>query len=168
MAERLDVTELLVQDHRLIDRLLEQLDIEEDPAKLTDLLARIGGELSSHEAAEQQVVFPALRAALPTAEQEALQRLGEHEEVNELIAEMRALTASTAGFGKRACALILDLRAHFAAEEESLFPRLRAVLGPEGLAELAGPVLSAERSAPAFPQPDRPDHVHLGRPVARP
>lgn len=169
MPEPLDVIELLMRDHRLLDRLLDQLDAEEDRAKLAELLELIGRELSAHEAAEQEVIFPAFRKAMPSAELGTRQRLGEHEEINEVIAEMRALTPTNPGFAKRASALILDVRAHFETEEESFFPNLRAMLGPEQLVALVQPVMAAKRSAPPFPAPDRVDHVHLrlGSPSSR-
>ena len=64
MTDQIDAIELLLQDHRLIDGLAEQLDATDDPAEIRHLYLRIVEELAAHEAAEQEVVFPAFRAAL--------------------------------------------------------------------------------------------------------
>ena len=47
MANRIDVTDLLLRDHRLIDGLAEQLDAADDPAEIRRLYVRIGEELTA-------------------------------------------------------------------------------------------------------------------------
>src|SRR5579859_6640242 len=155
MTEPLDVVELLIRDHRVMGELLRQLDEEERPDKLRLIYLRLVELMSGHEAAEQQVVFPALRSALPASGPATANRLAEHEEVNELMAEMRGLTPQGPGFEKRASALMLQLQNHFAHEEESVFPQLQAVLPREQLVELGRRVEAVKRRAPAFPEPDR-------------
>jgi hemerythrin superfamily protein len=124
------VIELLLRDHRLLTQLLDRLDTEDRPAEMHALFLRIAGELAAHEAAEEDVVFPAALAAIPVDQPEVRDLMAGHEEVNSLLAEMLQLDPASFGFLKRASALVLDLRAHFAAEEEVLFPLLRSVLGP--------------------------------------
>ena len=72
MTDQIDAIELLLQDHRLIDGLAEQLDAADDPAEIRRLFLRIVEELAAHEAAEQEVVFPAFRATLETADDDTL------------------------------------------------------------------------------------------------
>jgi iron-sulfur cluster repair protein YtfE (RIC family) len=115
------------------------------------LFARLAENLAAHEAAENDVVFPAARAAVPIGRRDVHELTEEHEEVNSLLAEMLALDPSGAGFAKRASALVLELRAHFAEEEELLFPALRVALEPAVLVGLAAGVRAAKRSAPMFP-----------------
>lgn len=151
MSEPRDVIDLLTQDHRTIGLLAQQLEDTEQPAQLRDLYVQLVEELAAHESAEQLVVFPALRAALPTVESEAHARMGEHEEINDLLAEMQTLAPAGLAFRKRASAVLLDLQRHFAAEEESLFPRLRAALTDDRLVALAAAAADAKANAPAFP-----------------
>lgn len=155
MAEPMDVIDVLTEDHRTIGHLLDLLDAEERPAEARTLFLQIVGEVAAHELAEQRVVYPALRAAAPDADADAAGRLAEHEEVNELLAEMRQLSPAASGFAKRASALILELRAHCAAEEESVFDRLRALFGRGELVAMAERVRAVKRCAPAFPEPER-------------
>jgi hemerythrin superfamily protein len=149
MAPRLDAIDMLLGDHRRMTALLEHLDSEERPAEMQRLCLDIVAEIAAHEAAEDEVVFAAFRAAAPATEQETLDRMAEHQEVNELLAEMVTLAPSGVGFLKRAAALIYELQEHFAAEEEDLFPRLRAVLGRQELLGLADRVIEAKQCAPA-------------------
>ena len=74
MTNQIDAIELLLRDHRLIDGLAEQLDTVDDPAEIRRLYLRIVEELAAHEAAEQEVVFPAFRAALEMADDNTLAR----------------------------------------------------------------------------------------------
>jgi uncharacterized protein len=150
-----DALEMLLDDHRRLRDLLEQLDGEERPVEMSRVFLELVTELAAHEAAEDDVVFPALRAAFPALEPDAGARLDEHREVNELIAEMRDLAPSGFGFCKRASALVYELRAHFAAEEEAIFPHLRAAIDPAGLIALGERIEAAKRKAarPAQPAP---------------
>jgi len=152
MAARLDAIDMLLEDHRRITLLLEHLDWEERPAEMRRLCLDIVAEIAGHEAAEDDVVFPAFRAAVPAAERELIERFDEHREVNDLLAEMAALDPSGVGFLKRASALVYQLREHFAAEEEELFPRLRAVLSRQELLALGECVADARRRAPGVPR----------------
>jgi iron-sulfur cluster repair protein YtfE (RIC family) len=127
---------MLLLDHRRMVDILGLLDLEERPAEMRRLCLDVVAEIAAHEAAENDVLFPAFRVAAPAAERAVLDRLDEHEEVNELLFEMMDLDPSGVGFLKRAAAVIYELQEHFAAEEEDLFPRLRAVLGPQELLAL--------------------------------
>jgi iron-sulfur cluster repair protein YtfE (RIC family) len=158
MTETIDVIELLERDHRMIDDLAEQLDTADDPTEIRRLYMRIVEELSAHEAAEQQVVFPAFRATFEAAGTDTLtHRMGEHEELNEMLAEMRSLAPDCFAFTKRGSALLLEVKAHFQLEEESVFARMRESLSADALAELGTRALAVKKHSPAFPD----DHPHV-------
>jgi hemerythrin superfamily protein len=146
MTDAADVVDLLAADHRAIGELLDELDAAERPDAIRHLYLRITAELSAHEAAEQDVVFPALAGADAEAA-----RLGEHREINELLDAMRTLPPLSHAFTKRGSALVLDVRAHFQHEEEHLFPLLRATCTPDRLVQLATEAQRAKAAAPAFP-----------------
>jgi hypothetical protein len=147
MTNRLNVIELLERDHRMIDQLAEQLDDADDPSEIRRLFLRIVEELSAHEAAEQEVLFPAFRSMVDASSDHTLDhRMGEHEELNELLAEMRTLPPDGFAFVKRGSALLL-----FQIEEETVFERMRAALTADQLAELGGRAVIAKQHCPAFP-----------------
>ncbi len=146
MPNQIDAIELLVRDHRLIDRLAEQLDSTDDPVETRRLFLRIVDEIVAHEAAEQEVVFPAFQAALKMADDKTLAHcMGEHEELNELLAEMRTLAPDSFAFTKRGSALLLEVKSHFLHEEESVFVRIRAALTADELLELGTRALEVKR-----------------------
>ncbi len=158
MTDQIDAIDLLLRDHRLIDGLAEQLGAVDVPAEVRHLYLRIVEELAAHEAAEQEVVFPAFRAALEQAGDTTLaQRMGEHEELNELLAEMRGLAPDSFAFGKRGSALLLEVEGHFQREEESVFALMRTSFSADELAELGSRALAVKQHSPAFPD----DHPHL-------
>jgi hemerythrin superfamily protein len=161
MPNQIDVIDLLLSDHLLIDGLAEQLDASDDPAEIRRLFLRIVEELAAHEAVEQEVVFPAFRAALEAEDDTLAHRMGEHEELNEMLAEMRSLPPDGFGFTKRGSALLLEVKGHFQREEESVFARMRATFSADDLAELGSRALVVKRHSPAFPD-DHP-HVAAGR-----
>ena len=150
MPNEIDVIDLLVRDHRLIDELAEQLDAADDPAEIRRLYMRIVVELAAHEAAEQEIVFPAFQAALEFADDTVTNRLGEHEEMNELLAEMRSLAPDCFGFTKRGSALLLEVKAHFLREEESIFDRMRATFSTDELVGLGFHALDVKQRSHAF------------------
>jgi hemerythrin superfamily protein len=149
MTNQIDVIDLLLRDHRMIDALAEQLDAVDDPAEIRRLYLRIAEELAAHEAAEQQVVFPAFQAALEKADDTVSRRMGEHEEMNELLAEMRLLPSDCFGFAKRGSALLLEVKAHFLREEESVFERMRDTFSADELTELGRRALVVKESSVA-------------------
>jgi len=157
MPDQSDAIELLLLDHRTIEALVERLDSTVDPVETRSLYLQIVEQLAAHEAAEQQVIFPAFRAALQDADLTLAHRMGEHEEMNELLAEMRSLAPDGLPFVKRESALLLEIEEHFRREEESVFNRMRGAFAPDELAELARQVLAAKQHAPAFPD----DHPRM-------
>jgi hemerythrin superfamily protein len=158
MDNVIDVIDLLERDHRTIDALMEELACLDDPAAIRRVFFSIVEELAAHEAAEQEVVFPAFRAKVEAAGESTIaHRMGEHEELNELLAEMRSLAPNGFGFTKRSSALMLDVKAHFLKEEETVFARMRELLSTDDLAELGGRALEAKRHSAAFTD----DHPRL-------
>ena len=158
MNNAIDVIDLLQRDHRMIDGLIEELERTDDPAEIRRIFFSIVEELAAHEAAEQEVVFPAFRAKVEAVGDTTIShRMGEHEELNELLAEMRSLAPNGFGFTKRGSALMLDVKAHFAKEEETVFARMRELLSSDDLIELGQRALEAKRHSPAFTD----DHPRL-------
>jgi hemerythrin superfamily protein len=158
MNNEIDAIELLLRDHRLIDELAEQLDATDDPAEIERLYRRIAGELIAHEAAEHEVVYPAFRAAVEHTEDTLAQRVGEHDEIDALLAEMQCLAPDCFGFTKRGSALLLDVKAHFQREEETVFAQMRAAFSADELVELGRRALAVKQRIAASPE----EAEHLG------
>jgi hypothetical protein len=71
--------------------------------------------------------------------------MSEHEEMNELLAEMRNLAPDDFAFTKRGSAFLLEVEGHFQREEESVFARMRAAFAADELAELGSQALAVKR-----------------------
>ena len=152
MTSRIDAIELLLHDHRSIEELVDQLDATDDPAETRHLFLQIVEQLAAHEAAEHEVVFPAFRASLANSAEEVLdRRIGEHEEMNELLAEMRTLTPDGFSFTKRESAFVLEIKEHFRREEETVFAPMRQTFTADQLAVLGERASAAKQHSPAFP-----------------
>lgn len=149
MYEAVDVIELLIWEHKVLCDILEQLDAEDRPAETEAVFYRLVTALAAHEAAEEDIVFPAFQAALGPDQYEISGLLDEHEEIDLLVTEMRQMSPASFGFLKRASALCVELQEHLAEEEEMLFPLLRSVLDPRQLLELAERVQEAGHRVPA-------------------
>jgi iron-sulfur cluster repair protein YtfE (RIC family) len=157
-----DVIDRLTTDHRALLDLAQKLDAESDTATLSDLFDMLVRKLARHETSESEVLFPILRVVGPLGDVVARRRTDEHEEINELLAEMRSLTPAEPGFEKRAGALYVELESHFATEEEDLFACIRAAVSPAVLRELNYRIDAAETAAPPFPEPGLKEHIHIG------
>jgi hemerythrin superfamily protein len=139
-ADELDVIEMLERDHRRIDGLASRLDTITDADEIRRLYARIVDELVVHESIENEVLFPAFKEMLGSQRDDRLdtleRRLGEHDELNAMLKEMRTLAPDDFAFIKRGSALLLEVEGHFAREEESVFARMRAALSRQDLLAL--------------------------------
>lgn len=142
-----DILEILEQDHRRISDLAERLDSVTDDAEIRDIYRQIVDGLLAHEAIEHELLFPAFRTTLDASEQAAVDaRIGEHEELNSLLAEMQELDAHDFAFVKRGSALLIEIERHFDLEEESVFALMRERLPHEQLVDLGRRALDGDRS----------------------
>ncbi len=154
MTEAIDVIELLRHDHQQFNRLLDHLDRETQPGDLHRLLTELVDKVAPHEAIEEDIVFPALLALSPDEDRQVTSFVDEHAEINELLEGMKGLDPAGPGFERRASALVLQVRQHFTAEEETIFPHLLAGFGAEERAELGrrAVILQADRHLKAEPE----------------
>jgi hemerythrin superfamily protein len=158
MTYRIDAIELLLRDHRSIEELVDQLDATDDPGETRRLFLRVVEQLAAHEEVEQQIVFPAFRASLEIDGDDILDhRMGEHQELNELLAEMRSLAPDGFSFTKRESAFVWEIKEHFRREEETVFARMRKSFSADQLAELALQAIVVKEHSPAFPD----DHPRI-------
>ncbi len=140
------------RDHEELDRLLTRLRAATG-AEQDEVLTVIARLVFPHAFAEEAVLWPAVRAALPDGEALTLRIEQEHQEVNELWA---ALERTPHGDPRRAellDRLVGVLQADVRDEEDLLLPRLQAALDPARRRRrgVAGEVV--RRTAPTRPHP---------------
>jgi hypothetical protein len=93
LSSSFEVVDLLTRDHRLLERLLDDLDHERQPLQASVLLVRLSRALATHEDAEQGIASPALPSTLPANEAPGRERLSEHQGINQLVADMKRAAA---------------------------------------------------------------------------
>ena len=158
-TSRPDVVALVVRDHRTVDELFQQFDLYDDTVAdnlKRDLVLQISRALSTHAAAEEQVVYPVVRAEVPGGEALADEALADHRKMKETLARLERTDPSDPGLVVGVKALAADVRLHVDAEEKSLLPTLEARLGTTRLAELGEAFAAAQVLAPTHPTPARP------------
>ena len=155
-----DAVAVLISDHRHVDDLFKQFDLYDDTSAENlkhDLVRDITRELSIHAGIEEQVLYPAMRDALPDGEKEVQESLAEHQRVKETLAELERTDPNDPSFSAKVKALASAVISHVQEEENDLFPRLDAALGQQRMSELGQALEQAKKLAPTRPHPNAPD-----------
>jgi hemerythrin superfamily protein len=142
-------------DHRELDRLLHELDTTTGPAQDT-VLRRINRLVFSHAFAEETVLWPLLRKVLPDGEALTLRVEEEHQQVNELVAELDRIDAHDPRRPELLGRLARVLREDVRDEEDVLFPGLQGQLDAQELRRLGRQWAVARRISPTPHTPPSP------------
>ena len=138
------VTDLITQDHNTVHRLFLTLEQTADASAQRQLVEQIGQELDAHASAEEEVVYPALRAVSRRIDDAE----AAHEHVRMLMTALRNEEAGTDEFMARALQLKQAVLSH-AAEEEGGILLEAGRLAPAELERLGAAMEEAKRSAKA-------------------
>lgn len=144
----MNAIELLVQDHHLVRKLLEELSSTTERAvkKRAELLARIKQEVSIHTALEEEILYPAIKQAgdkeVAKMYYEAKE---EHRTVDSLvIPDLLHTETGTVEFAGRVKVMKELLEHHIEEEESELFPTARRLLGRQKLEDM-GHAMEAQK-----------------------
>ena len=146
-----DVLELLRAQHDEARRLFSQLDAGVEGRRET--VERLVRLLGRHEAAEEEVVYPALRSTGPDGAAVADARVAEEKEAKAALADLEETGVEGDAFDEKLAAfraLVLD---HAEREEREVFPMLRASLDEDARRAMLPALEAAERMVPAHPHP---------------
>jgi hemerythrin superfamily protein len=155
----MDAITLLKADHKTVERLFKRFEKAGDRAHRTkrDIVDRIIEELSVHAAVEEQLFYPAARAAVPETEDLALESLEEHHVVKWILSELERMSPEAERFDAKVSVLIENVRHHVEEEESDFFPKVRDALGRTTLNDLGEAMEAAKKTAPTHPHPRSPD-----------
>jgi hypothetical protein len=117
----MDVVTAIMNDHRVLNGLFEELKNAESDRKVR--LAELRARLLAHGRAEERYVYPALKKLVPGEEHHGAD---EHREAEEKLAAAEA--ASTEAFPGALAELVAAVRRHVDAEESRVLPALRAAM----------------------------------------
>ena len=155
----MDAIALLRNDHRTVERLFKQFEKAGPKAHQTrrKVADQIVEELSVHAVIEEQVFYPAVREAVPDAEDDVLEGLEEHHLVKWTLSEVEKMDPEHERFVPKMTVLIENVRHHVEEEEGELFPAVREAMTRKQLAELGELLAHAKEVAPTSPHPRAPD-----------
>lgn len=154
-----DAIVLLRNDHKDVEKLFKEFEKLGDSAYKTKrrLADQIIEKLAVHAVIEEQVFYPAVRAAIEDLEPTVLEGLEEHHIVKWTLDELEGMDPEHERFTAKVTVLIESVRHHVEEEEGELFPKVREVMGRKQLRELGDAMEQAARLAPTRPHPKAPD-----------
>jgi len=147
-----DVVTFLRQQHRQIKHLFSEVRAtsgEQRRSTFTEL-RRL---LAVHETAEEEVVHPAARKALPEGEAIVNARLQEENKAKKGLSALEALDTDSPEFEAQLSTFAMEVLAHADAEERQEFEPLAVSLTEDELERMRRTVEIAERFAPTRPHP---------------
>ncbi len=136
----MNAIELLKADHKVVKNLLAQLSetTERATKKRVDLVNKLEMELAVHTALEEEILYPAFKAAGGKEEAEMYyEAKEEHRTVDALVLpDLKVTDPKSTEFAGRAKVMSELLEHHIKEEETELFPQAKKVLGKAKLEEL--------------------------------
>ncbi len=127
-AEGQDAIALLTEDHENVKAMFEQYEGLGDRAMASKkkLATQICTELTKHATAEEEIFYPAVRAAGKDKEDLVDEATVEHASAKDLIAQIMSMEASEDLFDAKVKVLSELIEHHVKEEEEEMFPKARA------------------------------------------
>ena len=120
-----EATAMLRADHKLVSELFEQYEKSRSPAKKKELVAQICKELTVHAQVEEEIFYPAVKAALK--DHELIPEASvEHATLKDLIAQVEGLEPDGEMFDAKIKVMSEYVKHHVKEEQNEIFPKARA------------------------------------------
>jgi general stress protein YciG len=127
-----NAVELLRADHRKVEELFSQYPataLEGQAAQKASLVRQICQELDLHAQIEEEIFYPAVRAALSGEDEQIVtESLKEHQTIKDLVAQLKGMTASETAHDNTMQQLKGRVMHHVEEEEKELLPRAERLL----------------------------------------
>lgn len=124
-AAHKEATAILRADHKLVSDLFEQYEKARSPAKKKELVAQICKELTVHAQVEEEIFYPAVKAALQDHELIPEANV-EHATLKDLIAQVEGLEPDGEMFDAKIKVMSEYVKHHVKEEQSEIFPKARA------------------------------------------
>ncbi|HUP83913.1 MAG TPA: hemerythrin domain-containing protein [Candidatus Limnocylindria bacterium] len=134
----MDVLTLLKEDHDKVKRVLEEGDAttERGEKTRTELFTRLKTMLTAHEAMEEEVLYPALKAH-PKARELTLEAFEEHHVVDMVLEELEATPVSDEQWGAKWTVAKENIEHHIEEEEGEMFRDIRELFSTDEREQMA-------------------------------
>jgi hemerythrin superfamily protein len=139
----MDAIDLLRMQHHEMEHALARVLDAPDAAAKKARFTEIADDLTLHIASEEQVFYPAVKAA--RTEDILLESLEEHLSLKRLLADLLEMDPAEHTFDAKFKVLKEQAEHHHREEEENLFPKVRKLLAPEGRAALGDEMLDLQQ-----------------------
>lgn len=148
-------------DHDLVWELLNRLtrshpQYEESAGRRQQTAQQLVALESVHEAAEEQVIWPAVRRHCPDGDDLVDEALTQEHQAKLALNQLRRLGAGSQEFAQCVSTIASHARTHISYEQNQIWPRLADGLADEELDALADRWRSARAAAPTRPHPHTP------------
>lgn len=120
-----EATALLRADHKLVSDLFAEYEATRLSSKKMEIVSRICAELSVHAQVEEEIFYPAVKAALKDKEL-VPEATVEHATVKELIAQIENVQPDGEMFDAKVKVLSEYVKHHVKEEQNEMFPKARA------------------------------------------
>ncbi|GIH96194.1 hemerythrin domain-containing protein [Planobispora siamensis] len=149
----MDAIVLLREDHKTVEKLFKQFekageDAYDEKRKLVDQMIE---ELTAHAYIEEEIFYPAARAAAPDTVDHVLESVEEHHVVVWMLSELKNMDPRDERFDAKVTVLMENVRHHVEEEENEWFPEVRKAMGRNKLQELCDEMVKAKGRAPSEP-----------------
>jgi hemerythrin superfamily protein len=146
----IDVVAFLKEQHEHIKQLFGAVTMSTGDEREREFIA-LRRLLAVHETAEEEIVHPAARRALPQGESLIAARLQEENEAKTLLAQLEDLDIDSSEFSTKLTILERAVLAHASAEERLEFEQLAGMLDQKQLRHMRMAAEFAEKVAPTHP-----------------
>ena len=133
----MDGLTLLKEDHARIKRMLAEGEETTERAQKTrtELFERLKATMTTHEAMEEQVLYPALKQH-PKSKDIALEGYEEHHVVDEIFEELEQTAPTDDTWAAKFKVAKENIEHHMEEEETEMFPKARQVFSEEELEQM--------------------------------
>ena len=147
MAAKQDVIDLIQRDHRRVEQLFRKLESDgTSNSEKAELLKQVADELIPHSKGEEEVVYPAITAALPDEREDVEDGVAEHHHVEESLTQLLAMAPDDPGADGLLAAMVAEVRHHVEEEEQDILPAYRKATDADKRAEV-GAAFAARKDA---------------------
>ena len=119
-----DATTLLRADHKLVSGLFDEFEKARSPAKKKAIVSQICTELTVHTQIEDEIFYPAFKAALKDHEL-VPEATVEHSSVKDLIAQVEGIEPDGEMFDAKVKVMGEFVKHHVKEEQSEMFPKAK-------------------------------------------
>lgn len=151
------VVDILAEEHARIAAHITELTDPDVPASRRKLVAdAVTATVTRHLSAEEQYLYPVVRATLPDGGPLADREITADTELLRALRDLGTAAPDDPRFASLAGTVATHLRRHAQAASREIFPALRQAASDAELIRLGNRVEIAEEAAPTRPHPDHP------------